>query len=146
MLSPVLPGTSRETSSAGAGRQGPRKAAAISLVRERLASTRCNDCGEADPIVLEFDHVGPKRRNVSALVAEGASIRAIEAEMAQCEVVCVNCHRKRTAERGGWRKARERWRDALGGLSRSEARNVSLAYETLEQSGCIDCGIRDLRI
>src|SRR5207253_676741 len=83
-----------------------RKAAATSLVRERLASTRCNDCGEADPIVLEFDHVGPKRRNVGALVAEGASIRALEAEMAQCEVVCVNCHRRRTIlQRGGYRLA-----------------------------------------
>jgi hypothetical protein len=95
---------------------------------------------------LEFDHVGEKRRNVSALVAEGSSASAIEAELAMCEVVCVNCHRKRTALRGAWRRARPDWRKALTGLTPQEARNVSIAYSALERSGCVDCGIRDLRV
>jgi hypothetical protein len=116
------------------------------LLLRCLASTPCTDCGERDPVVLEFDHVGEKRRNVSALVAEGSSLSAIEAELAMCEVVCVNCHRKRTALRGAWRRARPDWRKALTGLTPQEARNVSIAYSALERSGCVDCGIRDLRV
>jgi hypothetical protein len=71
------------------------------------------------------------------------SVEALEDEMAACEVVCVNCHRKRTALRGGWRRARSNWR-THGGRARSEERNLVLAYETLARSGCVDCGLPDL--
>lgn len=61
----------------------------------------CVDCGNSDPIVLEFDHVrGPKRAAVANLVNSGASWANIEREIAKCEVRCANCHRKRTAQRG----------------------------------------------
>lgn len=39
------------------------------LVREYLACHPCVDCGNADPRVLEFDHVrGKKEMNISSLV------------------------------------------------------------------------------
>ena len=64
-----------------------------------LAKHPCVDCGEHDPSVLDFDHVGEKRELVSALVARAAHWPRIEAEIAQCEVRCCNCHRRATAER-----------------------------------------------
>jgi hypothetical protein len=64
----------------------------------------CVDCGESDPIVLEFDHL----RDKSFGIGEGFRDRAWQSildEMAKCEVVCANCHRRRTAKRGGFARA-----------------------------------------
>ncbi len=58
----------------------------------------CLDCGETDPVVLEFDHIGEKRFNIGeALLSR--TWQAVVEEIEQCEVVCANCHRRRTARR-----------------------------------------------
>lgn len=63
----------------------------------------CMDCGESDPIVLDLDHVrGQKVANVSQLVHNTRSLNAIKEEIAKCEVVCANCHRRRTAKQQDW--------------------------------------------
>jgi hypothetical protein len=62
----------------------------------------CEDCGERNSVVLEFDHVrGEKRDNVGTLLAQGFNWSAIEKEISKCDVVCANCHRKRTYFRAG---------------------------------------------
>lgn len=76
------------------GRQAARE-----LVAAHLAAHPCVDCGETDPIVLEFDHVRAKRRDVSVMVAAGYPCATIEAEIAKCQVRCGNCHRRKTHER-----------------------------------------------
>ena len=72
---------------------------------EHFRQHPCADCGETDPIVLEFDHTGDdKAFNIS----EGLISRpwpVILAEIAKCDVVCANCHRRRTAGRGGHTRA-----------------------------------------
>jgi hypothetical protein len=78
----------------------PRQKRNVEFVQAILRSTPCVDCGEADPTVLEFDHVGVKTRAVSELVRREASIDKLRHEIAQCDVRCANCHRRRTAERG----------------------------------------------
>lgn len=76
-------------------------------VRQYLLVHPCTDCPETDPVVLEFDHVhGDKRSSVAKLVSSGYSTRVIQAEIDKCEVVCANCHRRRTAQRGNWHKLR----------------------------------------
>lgn len=77
-----------------------RAAYLVALFRERP----CADCGETDPIVLEFDHMGHKRFNI----AKGLRDRnwdSVLDEIAKCDVVCANCHRRRTAHRGGFARA-----------------------------------------
>ena len=65
-----------------------------------LQSNHCVDCGESDPIVLDFDHVrGTKLHEVSLMVANGYPWAKILEEIAKCEVRCSNCHRRVTARR-----------------------------------------------
>lgn len=84
-----------------------------SFVRDTLLASGCTDCGERRLEVLEFDHRGEKNANVSRLMAWNAALDRLKAEVALCDVVCANCHRKRTAKRAGW--ARFGWA-AGGGL------------------------------
>lgn len=58
----------------------------------------CVDCGEADPVVLEFDHLRDKIDDIATLMAFGSWER-VAREIEKCEVVCANCHRRRTARR-----------------------------------------------
>jgi len=60
----------------------------------------CSDCAEADPVVLEFDHLDDKLFNIGQSLPYRAW-ESILAEIAKCEVVCANCHRRRTASRAG---------------------------------------------
>ena len=61
---------------------------------------QCVDCGEGDPLVLEFDHLGDKEFEVGTGLA-ARNWESILAEIAKCEVVCSNCHRRRTFRRRG---------------------------------------------
>jgi hypothetical protein len=64
----------------------------------------CIDCGETDPVVLEFDHVGDKRFDISKGLRD-RNWQSVVDEIAKCEVVCANCHRRRTACRGRFARA-----------------------------------------
>jgi hypothetical protein len=69
-----------------------------------LKSVPCADCGGRFPyFVMDFDHKddSDKLGNISQLVAHW-SLARILVEIAKCDVVCANCHRIRTATRGGW--------------------------------------------
>src|SRR4051794_3034240 len=76
-----------------------RKEHRQSQVLDYLRTHPCVDCGEADPVVLEFDHLRDKVANVSAMASSKRPWTVILAEIAKCEVVCANCHRRRTAAR-----------------------------------------------
>ena len=60
----------------------------------------CVDCGETDPVVLEFDHLRDKAFDIGQALPYRAWATILE-EIAKCEVVCANCHRRRTARRAG---------------------------------------------
>ncbi len=75
-------------------------------VWQYLSEHLCVDCREADPLVLEFDHMDPamKRKTIYKLVHQAYSWSAILAEIERCQVRCANCHRRRTAAQFGWAK------------------------------------------
>ena len=73
--------------------------ARVVLLVEFLATHPCVDCGEADPIVLEFDHLADKSFSISRGIRDRNWVSVVR-EMAKCDVVCANCHRRRTARRG----------------------------------------------
>ena len=67
-----------------------------------LQKHSCVDCGQTDIRILEFDHVKDKSASITNLLKNAAPWERIEAEIAKCAVRCVNCHRLKTGERGGW--------------------------------------------
>ena len=66
---------------------------------EYLQAHPCVDCGETDIVVLQFDHLADKERDVASMLAGSWTWPAIEKEIAKCEVRCANCHRLQTALR-----------------------------------------------
>ena len=74
-------------------------------VFEYLNQNPCVSCGETDPIVLEFDHrdLNKKSESISNLILN-ASWERIETEMKKCDVLCANCHRRRTAAQFKFRR------------------------------------------
>lgn len=80
-------------------------AASRSLILDYFKAHPCVDCGESDPIVLDFDHLKDKIRCVSQMV-RAYSLEKIRAEIAKCEVRCSNCHRRKTATQLGWYRSR----------------------------------------
>lgn len=69
------------------------------FIRNFKENVPCVDCGAKYPYyVMDFDHLEDKKFNISYLSATGR-IGTLKKEMAKCEIVCANCHRKRTYER-----------------------------------------------
>jgi hypothetical protein len=104
-----------------------------------LCHSTCSDCGLADPAVLEFDHVGPKTMEVGKLVREAYRLERVIAEVANCEVVCANCHRRRT------RRRVRSWRTDPSVSAEADPRplrrrNLLFIADYLESAPCVDCG------
>lgn len=73
------------------------------LMLEYLRDNPCVDCGESDPVVLEFDHLQDKEFDISSGLRNRSWVSVL-VELEKCEVVCGNCHRRRTSRRGRhWR-------------------------------------------
>ena len=84
---------------------------------------------------------GEKRAALSVLVAWGSSTEVLDDEIAKCEVVCANCHRRRTGIRQrSWRAIASVGGDPTGGFLPRQARNLLIVRAALEASGCVDCG------
>jgi hypothetical protein len=98
-----------------------------------LLNHACADCGESDPVVLEFDHLAEKRMGLAQLAHLGATPARLDEEIALCEVVCACCHRRRTSER----------RAAGTGGRPNRERNARYVAEILRRSACPDCGETD---
>ena len=60
----------------------------------RYKEKRSCKCGERDPVVLQFHHLDPSKKEakISRMVGSGAPKEALLKEMEKCEVICANCH------------------------------------------------------
>jgi hypothetical protein len=117
-----------------------RRQAARAFVYEYLRTHPCSDCGEGDVRILEFDHFEAKRENVTTLMRAGTSVTALQREIGKCTIVCVNCHRVRTAARGASWRLDPATLDSDPQFTIGERRNMIYLRELLMGSRCIDCG------
>lgn len=67
------------------------------IVYRHLLANPCK-CGVYDVRVLQFHHLNGKEFNVSSELWN-ASTERIKREIAKCDVVCANCHRKEHSNR-----------------------------------------------
>lgn len=65
---------------------------------EFLSTKECQDCGEKDPVVLDFDHLHPRKKfkSVARMLSGHYSWKSVLVEIKKCEVRCANCHRRKT--------------------------------------------------
>lgn len=63
----------------------------------------CVDCGESNPVVLQFDHIDPalKSYDISSHMRK-KTWTTLLLEINKCEVRCANCHTLRTAHQFNW--------------------------------------------
>lgn len=70
----------------------------------------CIDCGETNPIVLEFDHRNPKEKSFgicgTLMTKSYVSWEMILQEIEKCDIRCANCHRIKTANDYGFWKVK----------------------------------------
>lgn len=68
-------------------------------LQELKSTLKCNRCPESDADCLDFHHANPneKEYNIFEMVGHGYGKKTILAEIAKCEVLCANCHRKHHA-------------------------------------------------
>lgn len=68
----------------------------------------CVKCGEKDPLVLEFDHIDrtTKEFDIGRAIRFSYTLEDIKKEMRKCQVLCTNCHRRKTATEAKWPRAR----------------------------------------
>lgn len=61
-----------------------------------LKTLACETCGEKDPVVLDFHHRDPKKKDftIAAAVAFKYPWAKIEREIEKCSVLCANDHRR----------------------------------------------------
>lgn len=86
-----------------------RLEAVRSYLWELFSNSKCFDCGNRDPEVMEFDHRDPSQKSFTiSHMLRSYSLKRIQAEIAKCDIVCANCHRKRTIQQFGT------WRGILG--------------------------------
>jgi hypothetical protein len=72
------------------------------FIWDYLKEHPCVDCGEPDPVVLEFDHMGDKKMAIGDISYHNPSLEKLKEEIEKCEVRCANCHRRKTAIQLEW--------------------------------------------
>jgi hypothetical protein len=73
----------------------------LPIFRQYKEDAGCADCGYDYPhYMLEFDHLpGTKKVDNVYRVLKKYGLESAWQEVAKCEVVCANCHKRRTFER-----------------------------------------------
>lgn len=74
------------------------KSRIVKQLLKYLEGKSCVQCGECDPVALDFDHLDPsiKHDTISNMISSCHSWAKIERELNKCQVLCANCHKLKT--------------------------------------------------
>lgn len=80
--------------------KGVKQRRQLNIIKKRqyLQEHPCVSCGENNHIVLEFDHLRDKYKNIGDMIGSYSWLN-IKKEIDKCQVLCANCHRIVTHER-----------------------------------------------
>jgi hypothetical protein len=114
------------------------------LMLAYLLAHPCIECGETNPVMLDFDHRDPstKSGNIGSIAAR-KPWHLVLPEIEKCDVRCANCHMRRTAEQQNWRKARKEPIAQGPWLLRQlpQGQPLSVADQTRATKVCTGCGL-----
>jgi hypothetical protein len=121
-----------------------RQAGMVELLRD-LRRVACADCGgRCKPYQMDFDHRDPSTKLFKVMSGRAMlmSTKRVMAEVAKCDVVCVNCHRVRTRD-GARSRARKTPSTAPSQVARTQ-RWIQQAglLNDIRDVPCMDCGGR----
>lgn len=73
-----------------------RQAEMVEWYRNYKSTLKCNRCSENHPACLDFHHRDPKEKefSISTMANSGYTKERILQEIAKCEILCSNCHKK----------------------------------------------------
>lgn len=111
-----------------AERTSRRRARLRSWVNELKGERGCKQCREEDSACLDFHHLAEKEMKVSKMVTYGYGKDRLRAEIAKCEVLCANCHRREHRN-----ESKNRSTDGVGDRLRS------MVDRYKRQNGCEQC-------
>lgn len=120
-------------------RHSEKGRAKVRRIIEAAKSVPCMDCGATLPsYCMDFDHVrGVKLINIGAALGAWASdIPKLMEEIAKCDIVCSNCHRKRTHGTGvrTWRtETKKKLRDRIAEKAKAKAPKEAKAKEPKDE-------------
>ena len=79
-----------------------RRDKSVQRIQKYKEAVGCVDCGQFFPhYVLEFDHLpGYEKLDSPGNLVRRYGWRTVKAEVEKCEVVCANCHKVRSYDRG----------------------------------------------
>jgi hypothetical protein len=73
-------------------------------IYNHLESNPCIDCGESNPMKLEFDHFRDKAFNISQAIIKRKTLDQLKNEIKKCVVRCSSCHTAKThKEQDTWK-------------------------------------------
>jgi formate-dependent nitrite reductase cytochrome c552 subunit len=122
-----------------------RQAGMVELLRD-LRRVPCADCGgRFKPHQMDFDHREPSTKSFTVMSGRAMLMptATVLAEVAKCDVVCVNCHRVRTRRQHRVRLAvLPRGSSARLAEKRAGWRRQAALLDRLRDVACADCGGR----
>ena len=120
-----------------------RQAGMVELLRE-LRRVPCADCGGVyKPYQMDFDHRDPASKSFNVMTGRAMlmSTAKVLAEVAKCEILCVNCHRVRSRHQHRLRLAMHTPGSSARLVEKRELwRRQAALLDRLRDVPCADCG------
>jgi hypothetical protein len=119
-----------------------RQAGMVELLRD-LRRVPCTDCGgQFKPHQMDFDHRDPSTKAFRVMSGRAMlmSTERVLAEVAKCDVVCVNCHRIRTRDAVRRRPRRDPSKAPSQILRARRWKEQAALLNELRCVPCMDCG------